>query len=85
MSFKGFSVNWSGSPNMIGTNPPNPKFVYEPVPSNMEVFIRPVDPTQSDRRMPIGLIQSRRTPYAQQNAVTKYGESSMGLGTMLGT
>lgn len=81
---KGFSVQWTNLPNALGTKPPHPQFQNAPEPSNMQVQTLLPNPTEKRGTMPVGLIQSRRQPFAVEHAYTKYGELNTGLGTNLG-
>ena len=81
---KGFSVTWTNNYNATGVKPPNPQFSDAPVPANMTVHTELPNPTNLKGKMPVGLIQSARQPYAVEHAFTKYGELSTGLGTNMG-
>ncbi len=82
---KGFSVAWTNTPNPMGTKPPHPQFQSAPQPANMLIQKTLPNPTGQQGQMPIGLIQSKRQPFAVEHAFTKYGELSTGLGTNLGS
>lgn len=77
---KGFSIQWTNYPNAYGVKPPHPQFSYDPLPSNITPITSMPDPTDPTQIMPIGLIQSKREPYAVEYAYSKYG----GLNTKLG-
>lgn len=90
MNNKGFSVSWSYNPNALGTKPPHPQFMNDPIPSNMlhsGMLIKTelADPTNKGSSIPVGLIQSKRQPYAVEHAFTKYGDLNTRLGTNMGT
>jgi len=81
---QGYSVQWTNTPNAMGTKPPHPQFDSAPVPSNMLIQKTLPNPTEKNGNMPVGLIQSKRQPYAVEHAFTKYGELNTGLGTNMG-
>lgn len=81
---KGFSVQWTSTANATGVKPPHPQFQAAPVPANTLHLTNLPNPTGQSGKMPVGLIQSRRQPYAVEHAFTKYGELNTGLGTNLG-
>lgn len=78
-----FSVSWTSIPNAMGVNPPNPQF--QPAP-NVPYILPPTmvaAPTEHGK-MPNGLIQSRREPYAVEWYPGFYGSLESKLGTNLG-
>lgn len=79
-----FSVSWTDTPNANGVKPPNPQFQ----PSAPISYILPqtivADSTQNGKA-PVGLIQSKREPYAVEWYPGVYGSLNSRLGTGLGT
>jgi len=79
-----FSVAWTSIPNVIGIKPPNPQFQ----PSNNISYIQQqtmLPSISQNGQYPVGLIQSRREPYAIEHLYNPYGTLSTKLGTNLGT
>jgi len=79
-----FSVSWTDKPNAQGVKPPNPQFQPAPV---VPYILAPtmVDAPTEQGRMPNGLIQSRREPYAVEWYPGVYGSLNSKLGTNLGS
>lgn len=79
-----FSVSWTSVPNGMGVKPPNPQFQQ----ANHMPYILPqtmvADNTEYGKA-PIGLIQSRREPYAVEWYPGEYGSLNSRLGTQLGS
>ena len=79
-----FSVAWTGTPNALGVKPPNPQFQS----ANSVSYILPqtmvAAPTEYGKA-PVGLIQSKREPYAAEWYRGEYGSLNSKLGTNLGT
>ncbi len=79
-----FSVSWTSVPNMQGVDPPNPQFQLAPnIPYILPSTILP-DPSEHGTA-PVGLIQSRREPYAVDFYNNQYGLLNSRLGTGLGS
>ncbi len=79
-----FSVSWTNVPNMQGVRPPNPQF--QPA-SVIPYILSPTmiaAPTEHGK-MPNGLIQSKREPYAVDWYPGLYGSLNSRLGTQLGS
>lgn len=79
-----FSISWINTPNPMGVKPPNPQFQQVQLPN----YIKPVTLGASPDKTgnyPIGVIQSRREPYAVEYMYTRYGNLESRLGTGLGT
>lgn len=78
-----FSVSWTNTSNMNSTKPPNPQFQQSPnVP-----YILPqtmLATPNEHGKAPVGLIQSRREPYAVEWYYNPYGGLNSRLGTNLG-
>lgn len=82
---RAFSVIWTVVPN-IGHVKPYSEF--ELVPAVPVVDVKPVTQLPSpytDVYYPVGLIQSRREPYAVEEYWGQYGNLNSKLGTNLGT
>lgn len=78
-----FSISWTGKPNMNGVKPPNPQFQEAPdIPYILPQTILP-GPSQYGNA-PVGIIQSRREPYAVEWYKNPYGGLESRLGTNLG-
>ena len=78
-----FSVTWTGLPNVIGIKPPNPQFqATTPVSYILPQTI--VASSTQYGKAPIGIIQSRREPYAVDFYNNPYGLLNSRLGTNLG-
>jgi hypothetical protein len=80
---RSFSVAWADIPNMNGVNPPNPQFQ----PSNNVSYITQqtlLPNTTKKGFSPVGLIQSKREPYATEHYFNPYGQLDTKLGTNLG-
>ncbi len=85
-NYHSFNVSWGGSAELnpsnistFGTNPPNPKF------ENYSTNNKPMLPNTTKNGLnPVGIIQSRREPYAYEVYFTPYGNFSSKLGTNLG-
>ena len=78
-----FSIAWTSTPNMMGTRPPNPQFQPQQSQPYIKPQIRLPNPNEHGT-YPVGLIQSRREPYAVQEIYTQYGDLESGFGTNLG-
>jgi len=78
-----FSVYFNNNYNSNGTNPPNPQFQKktEPVYISSPTVLPSSDLLGTN---PVGVIQSKREPYAVEYMFTKYGQLNTGLGTNLG-
>jgi hypothetical protein len=78
-----FSVSWTGVPNAIGVKPPNPQF--QPAPQISYILPQTiVDAPTENGKAPVGLIQSRREPYAVEWYPGEYGSLNSKLGTNMG-
>lgn len=78
-----FSVYWTEEGNSNGIRPPNPQFQNIPTPS----YVLPptLVPNIADNgKSPVGLIQSKREPYAVEWYWGDYGSLNSKLGTNLG-
>lgn len=78
-----FSVSWADVPNAIGIKPPNPQFQPAPQVSYILPQTMAAAPNETGK-MPIGLIQSKREPFAIDFYNNSYGLLSSRLGTNLG-
>jgi hypothetical protein len=78
-----FSVSWTGVANAQGVKPPNPQFQPAPVVPYILPPTMVAAPTQYGK-MPNGLIQSRREPYAVEWYPGVYGSLESKLGTNMG-
>lgn len=79
-----FSVAWTNISNSNGVKPPNPQFQ----PSTQSSYILQqtyLDAPTKEGKIPIGLIQSKREPYAIQGYWGYYGSMQSKLGTNLGS
>lgn len=80
---RSFSISWSNEPNMNGINPPNPQF--QQAPNISYISPQTLLPAFSKvGNVPVGVIQSKREPYAVEYYFGKYGQLETGLGTNLG-
>jgi hypothetical protein len=78
-----YSVYWTDEQNKNGTKPQNPQFIKKEAPEYLQVLTSlPSAYTQIDN--PVGLIQSKREPYAVENMYTSYGQLNTRLGTNMG-
>lgn len=80
---RSFSTAWSDESNMIGVNPPSNKFQQAP---NIS-YISPQTILPDTSKLgfaPVGVIQSKREPYAVEYYFGKYGQLETRLGTSLG-
>jgi hypothetical protein len=79
-----FSVSWTNVPNMVSIKPPNPQF--QPAPQVPYILPQTVVANSTEHgKSPIGLIQSRREPYAIDFYNNSYGLLSSRLGTNMGS
>ncbi len=79
-----FSVSWTNLPNAQGVRPPNPQFQSTPAVPYILPPTMVAAPTEYGK-MPNGLIQSRREPYAVEWYPGVYGSLNSRLGTQLGS
>lgn len=78
-----FSVSWTDVPNAMGVKPPNPQF--QPAPNVSYILPQTVMAAPSEHgKAPVGLIQSKREPYAVEWYYNPYGTLESRLGTNLG-
>ncbi len=80
---RSFSVAWSNEQNMLGVKPPYPQFQQS---SNVP-YISPHTILPDSTKfgiIPVGVIQSKREPYAVEHYFGKYGQLETRLGTNLG-
>lgn len=78
-----FSVSWTGTPNANGVKPPNPQFQQAPISSYILPPTFVAAPTEFGK-MPNGVIQSKREPYAIEWYPGIFGSLESKLGTNLG-
>jgi hypothetical protein len=80
---RSFTTAWSNTPNMIGNKPPNPQF--QQAPNISTILPQTILPDTSKLGFaPVGVIQSKREPYAVEYYFGKYGQLETRLGTSLG-
>jgi len=78
-----FSVTWTSKPNAIGVNPPNPQFQQaEIIPYLLQQTNLPA--STENGTLPVGLLQSKREPYAVDWYPGVYGSLESKLGTNMG-
>jgi hypothetical protein len=78
-----FSVSWTSTPNAMGVKPPNPQF--QPAPHVPYILPQTILPAPSEHgKAPVGLLQSRREPYAVEWYYNPYGNLESRLGTNMG-
>jgi len=78
-----FSVNWTGTPNAMGINPPNPQFQRYNQPPYVHVETSLPAPSLKGT-YPDGILQSRREPFGVEYLYNPYGGLESRLGTNLG-
>ena len=80
--YRAFSISWTENSNAMGIRPPNPQFQA----SDSSKYVIPVTklPGPGSESYPVGLIQSRREPYAVDFMYSPYGELETRFGTNLG-
>ena len=80
---RSFTTAWTNTPNMTGINPPFPQF--QQAPNISTILPQTILPDTTKLGFaPVGLIQSKREPYAVEHYYTKYGQLETRLGTSLG-
>ncbi len=80
---RSFTTAWTNTPNMTGINPPSNKF--QQAKNTPNILPQTILPDSSKLGFaPVGLIQSKREPYAVEHYYTKYGQLETRLGTSLG-
>jgi len=83
-SFSSFSVFWTDNPNFQGINPPSEKFVKSENIQGLSQQTQLAGPGKTNS-YPVGLIQSKRQPFAVQHLTNEYGSLSSRLGTNIGS
>ncbi len=78
-----YSVCWTDDQNKNGPRPPNPQFVKKENPEYLQVSTS-LPSAYLGIENPVGVIQSKREPYAIQYMYTQYGQLNSRLGTNLG-
>lgn len=85
MSFNplSFSVYWTDDQNKNGVKPPNPQFVKKENPEYIQVSTS-LPSAYVGINNSLGVIQSKREPYAAEHMFTNYGELNTRVGTNMG-
>lgn len=76
-----YSVFWTDEQNK---NKNGPRFVKKEVPEYLQVSTS-LPSAYTKINNPVGVIQSKREPYAIENMYTSYGQLNTRLGTNMGT
>lgn len=78
-----FSLYWTDDQNKNGIKPPNPQFIKKESPKYIQVSTS-LPSAYIGKNNPVGVLQSKREPYAVDYMFTNYGQMNTRVGTNMG-